>query len=467
MRGALARSLSAAAPSSPQQVGTALTLNSAEGSSKGVGKAGSKGVEVRDVAVEDWVEEVANQSEDEMEGVAGPDGSATPSPTPGKWGSVMPESSVGRTRPMPVPVTPTRGSKRMAMGTPGPARASRVRPMLADLAATSALEQILGAVRREDWKNGEVAAVLEQIFGAIARVESKVEEAVARLEARLVEGLAVVMVKAREREERLAVRLLADTEEREKRLVVEFLAIDAIELEQAQKAKWDLKQCEDLGVMMRARREELREVKQGVDGIAAEIAEIRALGGLPMLAAAAGGAMAPAVPANPRPTAPKVIERTALEPMEGVLTTAAAFAALPAPTSASAPLEDPIEDGCDMEGIEREGLFVSQHTSELGAPVATQMGAREARKEEKKRKDKGKEKAGRIAVPPSTALARSPRGSPHQQRRQAAIDEARAAANRGVASAPAPPQMILERPAIVAAEAAAAPVPVRPILKHP
>jgi len=42
MRGALARSLSAAA-SSPQQVGSALTLNSGEGSSKGVGREGSKG----------------------------------------------------------------------------------------------------------------------------------------------------------------------------------------------------------------------------------------------------------------------------------------------------------------------------------------------------------------------------------------------------------------------------------------
>ena len=55
MRGTLARSLSAAAPSSPQQVGTALTLNSADGSSEGVGMAGSKGVEERDVAADEWV----------------------------------------------------------------------------------------------------------------------------------------------------------------------------------------------------------------------------------------------------------------------------------------------------------------------------------------------------------------------------------------------------------------------------
>ena len=55
MRGARARSLSAVAPRSPQQVGTALTQNSAESSSEGVGMAGSKGVEERDVAADEWV----------------------------------------------------------------------------------------------------------------------------------------------------------------------------------------------------------------------------------------------------------------------------------------------------------------------------------------------------------------------------------------------------------------------------
>jgi len=59
MRGALARSLSVVA-SSPQQVGSALTQNSGEGSSKGVEREGSKGVNGRDVAVEDWVKEVVN-----------------------------------------------------------------------------------------------------------------------------------------------------------------------------------------------------------------------------------------------------------------------------------------------------------------------------------------------------------------------------------------------------------------------
>jgi len=118
MRGALAHSLSAAT-SSPQQVGTAETMYSAKGSGEEVamegskGLEGSKGVEGMDVVADEWVEEVANQSEDEMEGVMGPDGSTTPTPTPARWPV-----------PTPVPVTPSRESKRMAMamGTSRPDR---------------------------------------------------------------------------------------------------------------------------------------------------------------------------------------------------------------------------------------------------------------------------------------------------------------------------------------------------------
>ena len=124
MRGALARSLSAAASSSPHQVGMALTPDSAKDISEVVGveggrepgMVGSKEVGGMDMAPDDWAEEVATQSENEMEGVVGPARSTTPTPTPAGWGSVT------RTTPVPVPVTLTRGSKRMAMGTPRPTR---------------------------------------------------------------------------------------------------------------------------------------------------------------------------------------------------------------------------------------------------------------------------------------------------------------------------------------------------------
>ena len=107
MRGALARSLSAVATSSPQQVGTAETLSATKGFGEGGGKL--------DVGASDWAEEMDNEDgaadEDEMEGMAGAERSTTPTPTPtpARWAT-----------PTPVPVTPTKGSKRMAMGTPRP-----------------------------------------------------------------------------------------------------------------------------------------------------------------------------------------------------------------------------------------------------------------------------------------------------------------------------------------------------------
>jgi hypothetical protein len=111
-----------------------------------------------DVGASDWAEEVAN--EEEMQEA---DERATiMTPTPARW--------PGTPRPRPVPVTPTKGSKRMAMGTPRPTRQYRpaARPMPAGFAAASALDQILAA---------------------IAGVERRMEEKVAALEARMMEGM--------------------------------------------------------------------------------------------------------------------------------------------------------------------------------------------------------------------------------------------------------------------------------------
>jgi len=127
MRGALACSLSAAAASSsPQEGGTAQTLNLAKEGGEGLGMEGNKGggvgkrkgAEEMDVAVVNWAEEMANQSEAEMGGVQDLNRSTTPTPTPARWGSGTPASST----PRPVPVTPTKRSKRMAVGTPRHAR---------------------------------------------------------------------------------------------------------------------------------------------------------------------------------------------------------------------------------------------------------------------------------------------------------------------------------------------------------
>jgi hypothetical protein len=187
LKGALARSLSAVA-SSPQQVGTAQTLNSAETLGEGAGMEGNKGVGGMSAAVGDWAEEMS-QSGDEMEGVAGPDRPETPTPPmPARWAT-----------PTPAPVTPTKGKKRMAVGTPRPMKTLRPgtrlasRPGLVGFAAQSALECILSA---------------------IARVEKRVEDAAAGNDARLVEGIQAVVAEAEAREARLMTRLLVDAEER-------------------------------------------------------------------------------------------------------------------------------------------------------------------------------------------------------------------------------------------------------------
>ena len=92
-----------------------------------------------------------------------------------------------------------------------------------------------------------------------------------------------------------------------------------------------------------------------------------------------------------------------------------------APTSAGVPQEVTREegDGGAMEGIEREGLFASQHAPGLDAPVSTLA---PARTEGGGKKDKGKAKAVLIATPPGAAASCKLKGSPRQLQRQAAVD---------------------------------------------
>ena len=263
------------------------------------------------------------------------------------------------------------------------------------------------------------ATALDQILAAVALVEQKMEAEAARWDARLVEGLSAVMVEAGKREEKLAARLLADAEEREKRLAMELLSIKAIETELAQRARWEEKQWEDMAGLMRLPREDTKKVKRVVDGITAGMAGIRA-----MLAAAApavvvepevkrgaGPAPGPAPTAPPRPRCAAPRGAVALgstpepEAMEGVVTTAVAMA------------DYPVEDWSDMEGVEQEGLFASQHVLQLGAPAAPPAPVPEGWK---KTKEKGKGKEVVVTVPPSSAR------TAHQRTRQAGVDRAMA-----------------------------------------
>ena len=91
--------------------------------------------------------------------------------------------------------------------------------------------------------------------------------------------------------------------------------------------------------------------------------------------------------------------------MEGVVATVSVLA--------FAPQEDPIEDGSEMEGIEREGMFASQHAPELGVPTVSPAPVPEGWRKEKR---KGKGREVQIAVPLVTTQepARKLRGSHYQ-----------------------------------------------------
>jgi len=254
--------------------------------SKGSGVGERKGAEEMDVAVVDWAEEMANQSEAEMGGVEDPDRSTTPTPTPARWGS----GSANALRP--VPVTPTKGSERMAVGTPRRTRPhtwAAARPMPAGFAAASALEQIQAAITGVEWR---------------------MEEKVSALEAQMTEGREARAADENEREVRAAARLLADVEEREKRLAVKLLALDAIETELTQKGQWEMKQWEDLARVLEARRREIRVQRQAVDSLASEMAREGRAPQEGQGAAVIAGAAA-------------LASDGAIQPMEGVVATAA------------------------------------------------------------------------------------------------------------------------------------------------
>jgi len=373
MRGALARSLSAAACSSTQLVATVETLNPAkhfseeggmEGGAEG-GVEGSKGAEGMDEAADDWAEEMADQSVGERPSTL------TPTPTPVRWATST-----------PVPVTPTKGNKRMAVGTPAPKRGHR--PMrLAPIGFAAAL-------------------ALEQILGAVVRVEKKMEEKVAALEARIVAGIGA---------------RAAEDEEREKRLAVRLLALNGIETELAQKGQWEIKQWTDLAAFLERRRVEIREIREAVAGLAQAAAA-------PERATAIFSPPSTRERAPPGPTVPG-----APQLMEDVVVT---------------PAQEIGGEGDNMEGVEREGLFASQHALALGESASAKQGG-PGQEGIKKKKQKGKAKAVQIAEP--QAPSRTPRGSAYQQRRQAALDAARLT---GAASAV--PWSILKCPETVEAE---------------
>jgi len=256
----------------------------------------------------------------------------TLTPTPARWESGTPAPSA----PRPVPVTPTKGSKRMAVGTPRRARPcawAAARLMTAGFAA---------------------AAALEQILAPITGAEQRMEEKVSALEAWMAEGREAQAADENERKVRAATRLLADAEEKEKRRSVKLLAIDAIETELTQKWQWEMKQWEDLARVLEARRRDIREIRQAVNSLASEMAREGRAHQEGLGAAVIAGAAAPT-------------GAGATQPMEGVVATAAT--------------EEEAAQGDVMERVEKgRALRVQARAGAGRAGACGNGGGRRARK---------------------------------------------------------------------------------------
>jgi len=106
-------------------------------------------------------------------------------------------------------------------------------------------------------------------------------------------------------------------EEREKRMAVKLLAMDSIELELTQKAKWEIKQWEHLRVMMRSRRKEIKGIKQEVERIMAGMSGART-----MVPAPVQGLVQPAAAqaVHIPPLRAALVATQELDAMEGVVT---------------------------------------------------------------------------------------------------------------------------------------------------
>jgi len=241
------------------------------------------------------------------------------------------------------------------------------------------------------------------------------------LDSSMMEGITAVVADADAR----AIAIMTDAEERERRLATELLSVRAIETGMLERATWEMEQWGKLSDIMGLRWEDIREIKRSTNQIAAMVA------GLRVTPPAAPGAREGVVAKR------ESTRIAAPEAMEGVVATAP-------PTLE----EDPVEEWEDMEGVEREGLFASQHAPEMGMP-AVAPAAKEEEKEKEKRTQKGKDKAKavRITTVPDMTIgpARKPRGSQQQQCHQAAADETRAAAV-GSAAVPNPPRGWRPRP---------------------
>jgi hypothetical protein len=349
MGGALAKALSEAAEKC-QEGGTAKTLRT-ETQQEGRHRSEmSRGEEIEGM--------VRDESMDES-GL---------SPTPPRLGSPTPSE---RGILVPMPVTPTRGRKRMAMGTPAPAR--RYRHPRSDSLGT--------------FTQTSLAVIEAKLNSKLTSLQIDAEARETRLNERLNDlaaGWEMALVKLGEKLER-SERGMETAEAR----VEERAAVTSEQLENMKRGiiareEWEDQQWEDLGKQLLWEEEELEGIKRGVDSLTRrdkrekktkeeEIAAIERK----VMEAGLTQMRAPPQASSPPPV--EVSLSTSARPPTMVATPALVRRALapPAPTPvpprgspepavpevvmADGDGEDEIEDFSDMEGIQWEGLFDSRH----------------------------------------------------------------------------------------------------------
>jgi hypothetical protein len=370
--GALASVFSAAASKS-QEGGTALTLSSAaQLGSKEQSKGGSEGggEEMDIVAEEEWLEG-ANDNMDE----------GGQSPTPPRFGTPTPSQ---KRPPVPRPVTPSKGRKRMAVGTPAQVR--RVGPPRNSNLGWSAVAQLQETIASLEGRlNGKMATLAIGWEAAEARLSEKL--------AKIQEGMETAEARAQGRAEVFGEKL----EEIKKGIIA--------------REDWEEQQWGALGLQMREEEGEMKEIKQGIDSLIQGKNERRKREKKEAAEAKERAAPPPTVPAS-TPVEPRAPRAPPKMPSPARTALAPALPRIPEVVMRDEEEEDPIEEVSDMEGVQREGLFDSQYAPEAGEPdymvVAAEKGKSEealrnaaqkkrkkaARTEEKKtkEKEKGKEK---------------------------------------------------------------------------
>jgi hypothetical protein len=191
------------------------------------------------VEEDEWMRERANESEEER------------SPTPPRFRSPTPSQ---KRTPAPRPVTPTRGRKRMAIGTPAPAR--RYGPPRLGEFAQSALEVI------EARLNSKLASLLIDAEAREKRLNERLDGLAIGWET-AVAGLSEKLAQSREAME------TAENRAQERALAVGE-QLEEMKKKIAARNDWEEQQWGELGTQLQWEEKELREIKQGVDSLVRE-----------------------------------------------------------------------------------------------------------------------------------------------------------------------------------------------------